>query len=399
MQRIYNQVIKDHINDYKQMAFIEGPRQVGKTTITKLLSCNHYLNWDDDSVKELLLSGQRNTASYLGMDSPDKLKSIIAFDELHKYSKWKGFLKGFYDLYADQTNIIMTGSSKLGIYKRGGDSLMGRYFVYRIHPFSVAEITQNFEFNNSDIKLPQKISNAEFENLLQFGGFPDPYLKSSERFSNKWAETHFASLFKEDIRELTQIHELSQIELLGKFLISQSGSLTSMSSLAKKVKTSIPTISRWLSTLEAFFYSYRIYPWSNNIPRSLIKEPKIYLWDWSVIEDKGAKFENLVASHLLKFTHFYTDIGLGKYGLYFVRDKQKKEVDFLVVKNNKPWMLVEAKTSHSERLSNNLAYFQEKLGCPFAFQVVRDMEYREINCFDYNKPVIVPASTFLSQLV
>ncbi|HJD56349.1 MAG TPA: ATP-binding protein [Rickettsia endosymbiont of Pyrocoelia pectoralis] len=400
MKRVYESIIKNHLQENKQMVFVEGARQVGKTTLAKQVkSKNYYLNWDEEEARLMILKGTKDLASFLGLYIPDQEKPMVIFDELHKFSKWQTFLKGFYDVYGEQTHIIVTGSSKLGVYKKGGDSMMGRYFPYRMHPLTVAEVIENFSSVTKEINLPKEISQEQLESLFKFGGFPDPYLKGSFAFWHKWKKTKNTQLFKEDIRELTQIQELSQMEILGSFLTFSIGGLASYSSLANKIKVSVPTITRWFDSFESFFYSYRIYPWSNNIPRSLIKEPKIYLWDWSLIEDKGAKYENFIASHLLKFCHFWSDLGFGEYDLYFVRDKQKKEVDFLVVKDKKPWILIEAKTSLNQELNPNLKYFQEILSCPFAFQVVLDMEYREIDCFSYNHPVIVPAKTFLSQLI
>lgn len=400
MKRVYESVIKDHLQENKQMVFIEGARQVGKTTLARRVTeKSYYLNWDEEKARKVILKGAEDIAGLIGLHVPEQNNPTIIFDELHKFSKWQTFLKGFYDIYGSQVHIIVTGSSKLGVYKKGGDSMMGRYFLYRMHPLSIAEVTENFSNLTKEINLPKKISEEQFESLFKFGGFPDPYLKGSLTFWNRWKKTKNTQLFKEDIRELTQIQELSQMEVLGSFLTYSVGGLASYNSLANKIKVSIPTITRWLESFESFFYSYRIYPWSNNIPRSLIKEPKIYLWDWSLVEDRGAKYENFVATHLLKFCHFWSDLGFGEYGLYFVRDKQKKEVDFLVVKDKKPWMLVEAKTSSNQGLSPNLKHFQECLDCPFAFQIVLDMEYKEIDCFSYNYPVILPAQTFLSQLI
>ncbi|MCX4084553.1 ATP-binding protein [Rickettsia hoogstraalii] len=400
MKRIYELVIKNHLQENRQMVFIEGARQVGKTTLAKkVIDKNYYLNWDEEKARLLILKGTTAIADFIGLHIPAQNNPIVIFDELHKFSNWQTFLKGFYDVYGEQAHIIVTGSSKLGVYKKGGDSMMGRYFPYRMHPLTLAEVIENFSSLTKEINLPKKISKEQFESLFKFGGFPDPYLKNSSTFWHRWKKTKNTQLFKEDIRELTQIQELSQMEVLGSFLISSIGGQASYSSLANKIKVSIPTITRWLESFESFFYSYRIYPWSNNIPRSLIKEPKIYLWDWSLIEDMGARYENFIANHLLKFCHFWSDLGFGEYELYFIRDKQKKEVDFLVTKNNKPWMLVEAKTSSNQELNSNLKYFQELLNCPFAFQVVLNMKYKEIDCFSYNYPVIVPAKTFLSQLV
>ncbi len=171
------------------------------------------------------------------------------------------------------------------------------------------------------------------------------------------------------------------------------------SNLANKIRASVDSIKRWIQILESFYYCFTIKPWTKNITRSLLKEPKIYLWDWSEIDETGPRTENFIASHLLKAINFWTDSGLGKFELYFIRDKNQREVDFIVTKNNKPWFLVEAKHSHNAPLSENLAYFQKQTKALHAFQVAYDMDYVDIDCFSCSSPIIVPAKTFLSQLV
>ena len=130
-----------------------------------------------------------------------------------------------------------------------------------------------------------------------------------------------------------------------------------------------------------------------------MKQPKVYLWDWALISEVGARNENVVASHLLKAVHLWQDCGLGNYDLHFIRDKEKREVDFLVTKDEKPWFLVEVKSGNNQPISKHLHYFQQQLDVPHAFQVVFDMPYEDIDCFEYTTPIKVPAMTFLSQLV
>ncbi|MEN8236782.1 MAG: AAA family ATPase [Pseudomonadota bacterium] len=396
--RTYVPIFKKHLQEHKQMLFIEGARQVGKTTIARALGKHIYLSWDHETSRQLILAGQEQVAELVGFNKIQDTLPLVVFDELHKYSQWKTFLKGFYDLYADRVRIVVTGSSKLGIYKKGGDSMMGRYIPYRIHPFSLAEAMSYFP-KTQDIQEPQEPEADIFDALLNYGGFPDPFLKRSTPFWNQWVKIRQTQLFKEDIRELTQIQELSQMEMLGIMLKEQTGQLLNRSSLAKKIKVSAPSIARWLDVFGAFFYSFRIQPWHKNVVRSLVKEPKCYLWDWSQVIDSGARFENFIASHLLKFVHYWTDQGYGDYGLYFLRDKQQREVDFLVVKDQKPWFLVEAKVSANHSVSTNLQYFQKQLECKHAFQVIQNMDYVHRNCFNETGPIMVPARTFLSQLI
>ena len=205
-------------------------------------------------------------------------------------------------------------------------------------------------------------------------------------------------LFKEDLRDLTRIQDLGQIELLAKLLVRQVGQLVDYTSLANAVKVSSPTVQRWIKTLVSLYYCFTIQPWSRNISKSLLKQPKVYLWDWTITSDPGARNENFIASHLLKATQFWTDAGFGDFGLYYLRDTTKREVDFLVTKDDKPWFLVEVKTS-GKGLSPSLYYFQQQTKAPYAFQVILEQPFIDRDCFIEGPPIEVPARTFLSQLV
>ena len=402
IKRIYTSVIKEHFKNHRQMIFLSGPRQAGKTTVSlmakEFTSQFSYLNWDNLDHRKIVLEGVESVASFAGLDRLTLEEPIIVFDEIHKYSKWKTFLKGFFDTYKEKVKIIITGSSLLDIYKKGGDSLMGRYFPYRLHQLSIAKL-QRVELSGKEINEPFQSKSNDFEKLLKNGGFPEPFIKNDPKFLNRWKTLRQEQLIREDIRDLSRIQELGQIEILAEILKHQSGQLTNYSSIAKKVNVSSDTIRRWIKTLQSFFYCFTVQPWSKNIPRSLIKEPKIYLWDWINVEEEGSRVENLVASHLLKAVHFWTDCGFGQYDLWFIRDKEKREVDFLVSQDKKPWFLIEVKLSSKGGISKNLAYFQDKIKAKHAFQVVFDMDYIPRDCFKHSEPIIVPAQTFLTQLV
>ncbi len=402
MERIYTSIIKDHFSKYQQMVFLAGPRQAGKTTVSLMMKefagRFSYLNWDNMDHRKIILQGVKSVAEFAGMNKLNPDTPVIVFDEIHKYGRWKTFLKGFFDTYKGQVNIIVTGSSRLDIYKKGGDSLMGRYFPYRLHQLSLGEIHRT-DLPEKEINAPVQCKEGIFENLMKNGGFPEPYIKNDIRFLNRWKTLRREQLIRQDIRDLSRIQELGQIELLAEILKHQAGQLTNYSSLANKINVSSDTIKRWIKTLQGFFYCFTLQPWHKNVPRALIKEPKTYLWDWVDVDDEGSRWENLIASHLLKAVNYWTDCGMGQYSLRYVRDKEKREVDFLVTRENKPWFLVEAKLSQKAVLNKNLAYFQEKTGAEYAFQVVSDMEYVHADCFKYKKPVIVPARTFLTQLV
>lgn len=403
MKRLYESLIEEHFSENRQMLFLVGPRQVGKTTTSLEISNqalrHFYFNWDIQKDRAKIIEGPDSVAEAIGLGHLSKGLPIIVFDELHKYGKWKTFLKGFFDRYSKEIQILVTGSARLDVYKAGGDSLMGRYFPYRLHPLSVAEIASCKLREPELAPKPTKITDNDFLALYEFGGFPEPFLRRNRPFYTKWKRLRSQQLFEEDLRDLTRIQELGQIQLLAELIRGQSGQLTSYTELSKKVNVSIDTIRRWMETLKSFFYCFSIQPWTKNITRSLLKEPKIYLWDWSLVDDAGARFENFIASHLSKAVNFWTDRGLGNYGLYFLRDKEKREVDFIVTKNDQPWFLVEAKTGANSGIPPSLYYYQELTQAEHAFLVVFNSDYVDKNCFIHKKPIIVPARTFLSQLV
>lgn len=403
--RYYEKLVYEHFRKHRQMLFLMGPRQVGKTTICLRMKEYYpnyfYFSWDNQTHQELILQGPNEIAQKVGItDSLVEEMPFVVFDEIHKYSDWKNFLKGLYDTFPHQMRILVTGSARLDIFNKGGDSLMGRYLYYRFHPLSVGELLCLEEIIPNEIrKKPKKLSNKKINQLIKFGGYPDPYIKSDVRFYNQWKLLRKQQLFKEDLRDLSKVQELEQLQLLAKFLTQQIGQLVSYTTLAKHIRVSDKTIRSWLEILKSIYYCFEVKPWSKNVARSLLKEPKYYLWDWSLCNDPGAKAENFIACHLLKAIHYWQDSGFGEFGLFFLRDKNKREVDFLVVKEDEPWFLVEVKATDSKSISSSLKYFAEHLQLPHAFQVVLDMPYVDKSCFLVKKPCIVPASTFLSQLI
>ena len=403
MNRIYYNLIKHHLQHWDQMVFIEGARQVGKTTLAKQLAAGfkltHYLNTDNIEDRALILSGQ-NFVEKLGLlDIASSSKPLIIFDEIHKIPNWKNYLKGFYDSYKDKIKIIATGSAKLSIYKKNQDSLMGRYFSYMLHPISVREIVNASLDENLTVQKPLSVPDAAYNNLLKYGGFPDPYLKADNRFHAGWLNLRFEQLLRGDIVASGETKNIGQFELLAHILTKNAAQQINYNNLSKQVQVTSQTIKSWLNILESFYFGYFIRPWSANITRAILKEPKFYLWDWSAVESTGARAENFIASHLKAAARFWSDAGLGNFGVFYIRTKDKKEVDFLVTKENKPWFLVEVKGSINSSMSKNLHYFQEQTGAAHAFQVVMDMdEHPSVDCFSYNKPIKVSAKTFLSQL-
>lgn len=385
-----NEVLKDL---EEKMVFIGGPRQVGKTTLAKDIIGKKfdkitYLNWD-------FVEDRKKTVKFRFV--PDT--QLIIFDEIHKYKQWKNYLKGLYDKRKGEFKLLVTGSARLNIYRKGGDSLLGRNYYYRLHPFSLAEL-QNLKNNfqtSGKIEIPEiNRSQADFFDILyRFGGFPEPLIKQNDRYLRRWHHMRVERITDEDIRDIETIRDLSAIQILVDNLQDKVSSLLSINSLTEDLSVTHKTVKRWLDILENFYYHFRIYPYTKSKVKSLKKMAKIYLWDWSQIENnEGAKFENMIASHLLKFCHFLIDTEGLRASLYYLRDIEKREVDFLVAINEKPWFLVEVKRS-SKSISKHLKYFKEQMEIPLLFQVVME------NGVDFmeNGIRVISASQFLSAFV
>jgi predicted AAA+ superfamily ATPase len=340
--------MKSDLED-RQMIFIGGPRQVGKTSLARhLIGAQdeddlRYLNWDQVKVREQLLKGIVPSAPQL------------IFDEIHKFDRWKTLVKGIYDSRKLSTQIIVTGSARLDVYRKGGDSMQGRYHYFRLHPFTLDELTT--------IGRPSDINQ-----LLHCGGFPEPYLKGTERFLRRWQLERRDRLIREDIRDLQRVKELSLLEVMAADLPRRVGSPLSVKNIKELLQIAHETAERWISIFEQMYYCFRIPPFGAPRINAVKKEQKLYLWDWSLVEDSGARFENLVASHLLKFCHFMQDVHGYEMELRYLRDVEKREIDFVVLKSSKPIFALECK-SGEKNLSSALRYFHSRAKIPKLYQV------------------------------
>jgi predicted AAA+ superfamily ATPase len=398
-KRLYDAFVEEHFSQNRQMAFVSGPRQVGKTTTCRGGS-DVYLNWDNEDDRAQVLAGPSAIASAIGLDKLSAKSPRVLFDELHKYPRWKQFLKGFFDVHGEELEIVVTGSSRLEVYRRGGDSLMGRYFSYRMHPFSIAEtLHKDLPSAKSIVREPTKPKTADLKALLQHGGYPEPFLKRDTRFSRRWQTLRTQQLVREDVRDLTQIQQIDQLQMLVRLLSVRSAHQLIYGNLANEIRVTVDTVRRWVEVLESLHLGFRVRPWFKNVTRSLRKEPKWFLRDWSSIEEPGDRAETFVACHLLKAVDGWNDLGLGEFELGYLRDKQKREVDFLVARDGEPWFLAEVKLS-DKTISPALGYFQKQTSAPYAFQVVLEADYVDADCFGRSTgPVAVPAQTLLSQLL
>ena len=397
-RRLYEAMLADHFKAHRQMALVAGPRQVGKTTLcASFTGPERLLNWDRPEHRGLVLKGAEQVAEHFGLNRLAAKPPFVGFDELHKFGRWKAFLKGFFDGYGDRARIMVTGSSRLDVFRRGSDSLMGRYFLFRMHPLSVGELLRT-KLPGQPVAPAAPVADEAWEALWVHGGFPEPFLKRDARFSRRWQDTRRHQLLRKDVRDLTRVQELGQLEMLALLLAERSGGQLIYSHLANEVRVTVDTIRRWVDTLVSLHYGFLVRPWFQNVAKSLRKEPKWFLRDWAEIADPGARAETFVACHLLKAVEGWNDLGLGRFELRYLRDKQQREVDFVVIRDRKPWFLVEVKSAETS-LSPALRYYQTQLKVPHAFQVVMELPFEDADCFRERQPVVVPARTFLSQLL
>lgn len=333
----------------KKMVFIGGPRQVGKTTVAlNILGADEqhpaYFNWDYVDDKRILLLG--------GLPPGQPL---VILDEIHKYKQWRNLIKGLYDKNKSSISFLITGSARLDYYRKGGDSLQGRYHYYRLHPLSLYELN----------RTPAP---ADLQDLLTFGGFPEPFYAQSERDWKRWQRERISRVIHEDLVSLEQVREVGQLDLLAVLLQEKVASLLSINSLREDLSASHEAVDRWVRILENLYYCFRIRPFAANRIKALKKDKKLYLWDWSLCRDPGARFENMVASNLLKYCHYQEDTLGDTMELCFLRDSRKREVDFVVLRDNTPIFAVECKTG-AKSVSRHLAYFAERTDIPRFYQV------------------------------
>ncbi len=362
----------------EKMVFLGGPRQVGKTTLSQSLIKNFldghpaYLNWDSDLGRKKIKN----------RDWP-KLEKLIILDEVHKAKNWRNMVKGLYDTLKNTHSFLITGSARLDHFRKGGDSLLGRYHYYRLHPFSLPEL--NYEKD-------------ALSKLLKFGGFPEPYTKANEKVLRRWHRQRLDRLIRTDLNDLEDVKDLEKIFMLAEELPNRVGSPLSIAALSNDIEVDFKTVKRWLQILASLYYSYQILPFGadgkyKSKIRAVKKEQKLYMWDWSQVSDPGIRFENLVASHLLKYCHYLEDVEGYNMELRFLRDTDKREVDFVVLKDKRPLFAVECKTGEKS-VSPHLFYFKDRTVIPHFYQVHLGTSHKQVD----DRISILPFADFCKEI-
>jgi predicted AAA+ superfamily ATPase len=319
MFRSVSSFIRDDLTD--KIILLSGPRQVGKTTLAKSLFPSHvYLNFDAPEDRKQILERSWNRST-----------DLVILDELHKMTDWKSYLKGFFDTERQKPPILVTGSARLDIAKKVGDSLAGRHFSYRLFPLDPKEVGKS---------TPPK---ETLDTILEFGGFPEPFFKASKSFYGKWKKSYLQTIIRGDLLDLENIRDLVGIETLFEMLRDRVGSPISYLSLARDLQKDSNTVKRWIEVLERLFLIFRITPYHHNVARSLLKEGKIYFFDASLPHALSAKIENVVALSLLKELSFREDTEGRTLSLHFLKTKDSKEIDFLIAEDRKAKLMIEVK--------------------------------------------------------
>lgn len=355
----------------KAMVLMAGPRQAGKTTLAQAIAARQTnriaFNWDVITDRRKLLA---EPYAFEAVERRDGSAPLVVFDEIHKRRDWRNYLKGVYDKFHDGYRFLVTGSGRLDTGRRGGDSLAGRYSLFHLWPFTLAELAGRRatldDFRSDPLAVVPDRDEAGasiWRRLTQFSGFPEPYTLAKPTSYARWSQLYHSQLIREDIRELTGITALGDLETLFSLLPSRVGSPLSIPSLSEDLKAAYNTIKSWLEAFDRFYLTFSVTPWTRRVNRATRKARKVYLFDYAMIEDPGARLENMVALELFRAVHSWNDLGHGPFGLHFIRNKEKQEVDFLLTEKSKPLLLVEVKASDTQ-IAPALGRFQEQLGVP-----------------------------------
>lgn len=406
-KRVLYKKVWDQLSADKPLVILAGPRQAGKTTFAREIAAKDfsdtvYLNWDLPKDKRRLIEDP----VFFSKEPRGSVSSrpLVILDEIHKYRDWKNYLKGIYDQFAGEYQFLVTGSGRLEFSRKAGDSLAGRFLKFHIFPLTLAELStrrkawrdfMDHPLGNFDDSAAKETARA-FESLWEFSGFPEPFMRARKDFWSTWSAAYGHQIVRDDLRTVADIRNLDLVETLFALVPSRVGSPLSMNNLAGDLQVAFETVKNWLLLFDSFYLTFRLKPWTAKISRSILKEKKIYLFNFPVLEDESARFENLAALEFLRAVETWNDRGFGKFSLHYLRNKNKQEVDFLLAEGNRPFLLIETKLS-DEAPAANLMAFQSHLNIP-AVQLIKKEGVQKIYKNGKNDILVVTAHRWLSSL-
>lgn len=367
----------------RQMRFITGPRQAGKTTLAEEHLAESgsalYYNWDDKKVRIRFRAGSDFVTEDL-LKSGKRGARWACFDEIHKMPRWKNILKGFFDTHQKEVKLIITGSARLDMFKSAGDSLAGRYFLFKLNPLTLSEAggrpfsrllpePEALDYLKNRVEGAPALKTG-LSALLQYSGFPEPFLKASGVFRKKWIETYLDLVVDRDLRDLSRIQHLESVRQLLTIMPAKIGSPLSINSLREDLEVNYLTAKNYIDYLCKICVLFKLGPYASKRHRLVKKEQKVYFYDWTLAGEEGAKFENYAAMELKARVDLWNDSQEDSYGLNFVRSRDGLETDFLITKNGAPWLLCEAKLSTTPVSSHHYRHCAALGGIPFV-QIVR----------------------------
>lgn len=374
---------------YGRMSFICGPRQIGKTTLAQnhleqIKQSENYHNWDSLSLRQQFASNSfffiENMSLPLSRENrlPVGERQWVVFDEIHKYPRWKNILKGYYDEWKNSINFVITGSARLDYLRQSGDSLVGRYFLFKMNPLHPHDLTgfilnRDSAWHPKEPLIPFNEPDRTFQDattqLYELSGFPEPLSVGTKDFYERWKNDHISLITSEDIRDLSRITHIQKLQTLVFLLPERVGSPLSFNNLKSILGCAHASVKNWLEALEKVYLVFDIAPYVTRLARSVRKEHKYYFWDWGLLEDPGKRFENFIAVQLQRAVSAWNEWGKGAYQLMYVRTKDGREVDFVITERAKPYLLIECKMNE-KNLVPNLIYFKNRIKVPATFQVI-----------------------------
>jgi|APFre7841882724_1041349.scaffolds.fasta_scaffold20204_2 predicted AAA+ superfamily ATPase len=400
---LYRHIWKELTRE-KRMVFMAGARRVGKTTLAEMIGQSYpnrvYVNWEIPEDRTRMI---RNPAFFEETERRDESAPLVMFDEINRQRGWRRYLKGACDRVEGRYQFLAAGSSRLDQPQRRGDSLAGRYYLLHLWPFTQAELGRANLKAEAFFSNPQQVSmerhselKALWHALAEQSGFPEPFLAGRKTSYRRWSRAYAEQLIREDIRDLTGVKGIGEMETLYHLLPAHVGRLLSVPALAQGLQVAYNTIRSWLAILQRFFAVLSLAPWSQGVPRAIREGQKIYLYDFPRVPDPEARFENMVALELYRAVSNWNETGYGRFSLHFIRTKDQQEVDFLLSDDGRPVLLVDARPQEQQP-SAALLKFQAALRVPAVHLVQAAEGYRRV-ANDGHSVLVAPACQYLAGL-